>query len=62
LAGGTVLLFYPSPDEDWGYWLGLGIVLYAAAKWLHGTSFMVRLFRRAALEAKVQGFQHGVVK
>lgn len=51
LAGGSVLLFYPEPSEDWGYWLGLGIVLYAGAIWIHGTLFMVRLFRRAALEA-----------
>ena len=46
LAGGTVLLFYPSPDEDWGFWLGVGIVLFAAAYFLHGTFFVVRLFRR----------------
>ena len=51
LAGGTVLFFYPASDEDWGFWLGVGIVLYAAAMWLYGTLFAVRLFRRAALEA-----------
>ena len=51
LAGAVVLLFYPSPDEDWGFWLGVGIVLFAAAFWLHQKLFMVRLFRRRAVEA-----------
>jgi len=48
LAGGTVIGFYPSPEEDWGFWLGLGILLYAGAVWVYGSLAMVRLFRRAA--------------
>src|SRR5215510_400503 len=36
LAGATILLFYPSPD-DWGFWLGLGVLVYAGAVWLYGT-------------------------
>jgi len=48
LAGGAILLFYPSEDE-WGFWLGLGVLLYAVVTWLYGTLPMVRLFRRAAL-------------
>ncbi len=48
LAGGTILLFYPSEDE-WGFWLGLGVLLYAGARWFYGTLAMIRLFRRAAL-------------
>ncbi|HZF33954.1 MAG TPA: hypothetical protein VE914_09150 [Candidatus Angelobacter sp.] len=51
LAGGTVLLFYPSPAADWGFWLGLGILLYAGAVWFYGTLAAIRLFRRAALPA-----------
>ena len=47
LAGGTVLLFYPAPSEDWGYWIGIGIVLYAVAACLHRALFTVRLFRQA---------------
>jgi hypothetical protein len=47
LAGATILLFYPSPEE-WGFWLGLGVLFYAGAVWLYGTLAMVRLFRRAA--------------
>jgi hypothetical protein len=48
LAGGTVLLFYPSEDE-WGFWLGLGVLVYAGAVWFYGTLATIRLFRRAAL-------------
>lgn len=47
LAGATVVLFYPSEDE-WGFWLGLGILAYAAAVWLYGSLAMVRLFRHAS--------------
>lgn len=47
LAGGTILLFYPS-DDEWGFWLGLGVLLYAGATWFYGTLAMIRLFRRAA--------------
>ena len=48
LAGGTILLFYPSQDV-WGFWLGLGVLIYAGAKGLYGTLATIRLFRRAAL-------------
>jgi hypothetical protein len=51
LAGGTILLFYPSPADDWGFWLGSGVLLYAAAIWFYGSLAMMRLFRRAALQA-----------
>lgn len=47
LAGGTILLFYPR-ESDWGLWLGLGVLLYAAATWFYGTLAMIRIFRRAA--------------
>ena len=48
LAGGTILLFYPEPNADWGFWLGSGVLLYAAAMWIYGSLAMIRLFRRAA--------------
>ncbi len=54
LAGGTILLFYPSEDE-WGFWLGLGVLLYAGAKGFYGTLAMIRLFRRAALPLAGEG-------
>jgi hypothetical protein len=47
LAGATILLFYPS-EEEWGFWLGLGVLLYAGAVWFYGTLATIRLFRRAA--------------
>lgn len=46
LAGGTVLLFYPAPSE-WGYWLGIGILLYAGAMLLYGCLGTIRLFSLA---------------
>jgi hypothetical protein len=49
LAGGTILLFYPSPAKDWGFWIAFGILSYAAIVWIYGTLWMTRLFRRAAL-------------
>ena len=48
LAGATILLFYPSAD-DWGFWLGLGVLVYASAVWFYGSLATIRLFRRAAL-------------
>ena len=48
LAGGTILLFYPW-RTDWGFWLDLGVLLYAGATWFYGTLWTIRLFRRAAL-------------
>ena len=47
LAGGVILFFYSSPDNDWGFWIGMGVVLYGVAMGLYGTHWMVRLFRKA---------------
>jgi hypothetical protein len=47
VAGGTIVLFYPS-DEEWGFWLGLGVLLYAFAVWFYGTLATLQLFRRAS--------------
>jgi len=54
LAGATILLFYPSP-EQWGFWLGLGIVFYAGAVAFYGTLATLRLFRRAAVSLPNEG-------
>jgi len=48
LAGITVLMFYPSPTVDWGFWLGLGIVGYGRVVSLYGALWIVRLFRVAS--------------
>ena len=34
--GGVILLFYPSPRNDWGSWIALGFFLYALAVALYG--------------------------
>lgn len=49
LAGGTILLFYPAPTRDWGFWLGIGVLSYAVAVLVYGTLAVIRVFRRAAL-------------
>lgn len=49
LAGGTILLFYPNPSEDWGFWIGLGVITYSGVVALYGSLWMVRLFRQAAV-------------
>lgn len=35
LTGGVLVFLCPDPGRDWGYWFGLGIVLYAFAVWFH---------------------------
>jgi hypothetical protein len=46
LAGSVVMMFYHS-SYDWGYWLGLGIITYGLAMALHGSNWVLRLFRKA---------------
>jgi len=48
LAGATVLMFYPSPTVDWGFWLGLGIVGYGFVVAFYGALWIFRLFRKAS--------------
>jgi hypothetical protein len=47
---GSLLMDLSGP-EAWGYWFGFGIVVYALAIALHGTSFIVRIFRQAGAPA-----------
>ena len=47
VAGGVVALFYPTP-RAWGFWLAAGVAAYGVVIAVHGTLFMVRLFRTAA--------------
>jgi hypothetical protein len=49
LTGIVVLLFYPDPTMDWGFWLGSGIVLYGVIIGFYGTLSMRRLFQLARL-------------
>jgi len=49
LAGGVVLFFCSSPANDWGIWIGLGVVLYGVVMGLYGALWMVRMFRKAAV-------------
>ena len=48
--GALFLVFYPDPSTDWGFWLGAGIILYAAVMTLHATLAFRRLYRQAQIE------------
>ena len=52
LAGGVVLFFCWNPTNDWGFWVGLGVVIYGIAMGMYSALWMVRLFRRAAQTVK----------
>ena len=45
--GGSLLLFYPDPAE-WGYYFGLGMLVYALAIFVHYPSAYFRVRREAA--------------
>ena len=48
LMGLVLLLLSPDPTRDWGYWFAIGFLAYAFAIGLHGSLFVVRLFRKAS--------------
>src|SRR5436189_260311 len=45
---GLLLMWFSGGGAKWGYWFGVGIALYGAALALHGSSFVLRLFREAS--------------
>jgi hypothetical protein len=47
LAGVVLLVFSEGPDT-WAYWFAVGMLIYAGAVAFHGTTFIVRLYRRVA--------------
>lgn len=47
LIGLVLLLLSPDPNQDWGFWFGIGFLSYALVVALYGSLFFVRLFRRA---------------
>jgi len=47
LIGLILLLLSPDPTRDWGYWFGVGFLVYAFAIGLYGSLFFIRLFRKA---------------
>ena len=49
LAAGLLFVLSAGP-QSWGYWFAAGMGVYAVAIGLHGSLFMVRLFRRASRE------------
>jgi hypothetical protein len=42
-VGAVLLLFYPDPQDDWGYWFALGFIGYGMAIGLWGTVAFLRL-------------------
>ncbi len=49
LAGATILLFYPRPSRDWGFWIGTGVLAYAGVVAFYGCLWTIGLFRKAAV-------------
>ena len=45
---GFLLMWFSGGEPVWGYWFGLGIAVYGVAIALHGTNFVLQLFREAA--------------
>jgi len=53
LTGSALMFFYPSPEENWGFWFGLGIVGYGLVIAIYGALWVRRLFRQASSAASV---------
>ena len=49
-AVGGLLIFLEYPGDNWGFWVGMGIILYAAVILGYGALALTRLFRRARAE------------
>jgi hypothetical protein len=49
VAGVLMVELSGGPEVDWGYWFGLGIVLYAIVMAVYGVRFQVRLFKSVAV-------------
>ncbi len=47
LTGIVLVVLCPDPARNWGYWFGLGIVVYGIARIVHGTAFYIRMFGKA---------------
>ena len=47
LAGFVLLFLAPDPSRDWGFWVALGIIVYAFVIALYGSLYMRRLFKAA---------------
>jgi hypothetical protein len=47
LLGAVIVLLYPDGAEDYGYWVGAGVIAYGLVLALHGSTGLVRLFKKA---------------
>jgi hypothetical protein len=50
----VVLLFYPDPSADWGFWVGAGVAIYGFIVALYGTLTVRRLFLKGAATASTE--------
>ena len=48
---GAVLMWLSANPSAWGYWFGMGIIAYGLVLALHGSGFVVRVFRAARATA-----------
>ncbi len=45
---GMLLMWFSGGETEWGYWFGVGIAVYGLALALHGSNFVLRLFREVS--------------
>ena len=53
IFAGLLLVWLSGSALTWTYWFGVGIVLYGLAIAFHGSLFVVRLYRRAAVPSLI---------
>lgn len=47
LSGFVLTYLSWEPEISWGFWFGLGIISYSLAMLVHGTTFFVRIYKKA---------------
>jgi hypothetical protein len=53
MIGGVIFLFYPSRQNDWGFWIGFGFIFYALVIGLYGSLAFLRYRKEGiALDAR----------
>ena len=50
----TIILFYPDPAHDWGFWIAMGVFTYALVLLLYLPASFVRFRREALMNARYE--------
>ena len=49
LVGGLLVFLSPAPEQEWGYFVGVGIIYYGGAMAFYGSLSFIKLFRKARI-------------